>query len=409
MNLKPALKSLILAFLVLMTVGQVFAANTLKPVVRERVLLQLEKAQELIDQRQFQKSFSLLNELTESTLSSYESSQVFQMLAFQFYQQDKPIESIRYYEKTLELPELPALTINQTLYNLAQLYFSIEKYEAARDGLVKWFEGNENAGIEAYELLGQLNYLLKQYPAAITAINTAIKLREKQKKLPKQNWLQLLQVMHYESGNLQSTIRILEKLVRYYPKKNYWLQLASLYGETGNSKRQLVIFDTAYLQGYLDKESELKTLAYLLIESGAPFKAATLLAKAIDNGEVPATEKNLVLLANAWRAAKETDKTISVLQRASELSKTGQLDFEIAQLQLLNNRYTEAVSYSKRALNKQSTINPAVIYLTMGIAHYKLNQLTQALDILAKINTDQPEAKSAAQWKRFIQALVQKQ
>ncbi|MFT5502557.1 MAG: tetratricopeptide (TPR) repeat protein [Gammaproteobacteria bacterium] len=389
--------------LVLIFNGQAIADNALKPVVRERILTQLETAQKQIDKKRFKQSFELLNKLSRTKLSAYESSQVYQMLAFQFYQQNKPRDAIRYYEKILKLKQLPGFTIKQTRYNLGQLYFSVEEHKLARNVLKKWFEENVSAGMEAYELYGQINYLLEDYPAAIKAINTAISKREKSKKLPKQNLLQLLQAMYYELGNLQATREVLQHLIQHYPKKIYWLQLASLYAELKDPKQQLAILDTAYLQGHLNKESELKTLAYLYLEFGTPYKAAKVLEKGLGDRFIASSEKNLVLFANTWRQAKETRKTIAVLQRAAKLSKNGNLDAEVAQLYLFDNQYENSISAGKKALSKLKLKSPASVYLMQGISYYKLNQFENALASLAKIKSGQSEAKSASQWKNHIQ------
>jgi hypothetical protein len=397
--------SLIGLILIIILNGQAISDNALKPVVRERVLAQLETAQKRVDKKQYKQSYEILNSLSKTKLSAYESSQVFQLLAFQFYQQNKPREAVRYYENLLTLKQLPAFTIKQTRYNLGQLYFSVEEHKLARDVLKKWFKGNNSADAEAYELYGQINYLLKDYPAAIKAINTAFSKREKSKKLPKQNWLQLLQAMHYESDNLQATRKVLHNLILHYPKKIFWLQLASLYGELKDSKQQLAIMDTAYLQGYLDQESEIKTLAYLYLEFKSPYKVAKIIEKGLNGSIIKVTEKNLVLLANAWRLAKEISEASTVLQHAAKLSKSGNLDAEVAQLYLFDNQFEKSISSSNNALTKGQLKNASLVYLIQGISYYKMSQFKNALVSLGKIKPNKPEAKSANQWKFHIQRL----
>ena len=73
-------------------------------------------------------------------------------------------------------------------------------------------------------------------------------------------------------------------------------------------RKSLATLDLAYKQGFLEKESEIKTLASLYSQNEVPYKAAILLEKHIDSGLVTRDDKNLSSLANAWHAAQHIDK-----------------------------------------------------------------------------------------------------
>jgi len=393
------------SFLLLFTVVS-NADNALKPVVRAHVLSQLETAQQQIDDKQYKLSTELLTDLSATNLSQYESSQVLQLLAFQSYQQKNPRQAVRYYQEILKLHELPVFTVKQTQFNLAQLYFSLEEYQLANKLLTEWFFGNSTAGVAAYELFGQINFYIKDYSVAISAIKSAIKLRDEQGKPVKQNWLQLLQVMYYESRNYEATRRVLEKLIQLYPKKQYWLQLAGLHGELNDAGQQLAVLDAAYIQGYLNRGSELKTLTYMYLDSKSPYKAAKVLEKGLKESVVPTTEKNLMLLANAWRQAKEIDHAITVLEQADKLTKDGNLQAEIAQLYLLKEAFQGVIRSGRKALAKGSLKNPGPVHIALGISLYKLNQSAAALEAFESVKPDWPEAKTAFQWKKFIRTVA---
>lgn len=403
---RAVLKLLPLYLTLFMAIGSSLqASSSSSPVVREHVLVQLQSAQKLIDLKDYEQSFLLLSELNKGDLSQYEHSQVYLLLAFQFFQLNKTQGAIAQYEKILHLRKIPELTRKQTQYNLAQLYFSIESYAAANKTLQAWFENQSAAGVDAYELYGQINYSIENYPVAIEAIDTAIKIQRSNHKSPKRNWLQLLQVMHYAMGNFTLTLEAVETLIKLYPRKTYWLQLAGIHAELGHSKQQLAVMDAAYLQGYLENESELKTLAYLYLEQRVPYKAAKVLDWGLRSNIIKATEKNQILLASAWHLAREIDRAILTTEQAAVKSNAGNLYAELGQLFLSARQYDKAISACQSAINIGQLQKPGQTYNTLGIALFKQNYFSQATAAFKKAKGYPKAIKVALLWEKHIKQM----
>lgn len=51
---------------------------------------------------------------------------------------------------------------------------------------------------DVYLLLGQAHFQIEQYKEALEPIQTAVNINREQGKQPKENWLLLLRVIHYE-------------------------------------------------------------------------------------------------------------------------------------------------------------------------------------------------------------------
>lgn len=401
----PSIVNLILIFSLLCPL---IAAAKTAPVVRERILTQLQKSQKLIEAKEYNQSYELLQKLTEAELTHYEYAQVYKLMAYQFYQANEYRKAIPYYQKILQLEDLPPFIVDESLYSLCQLYFSLEDYVSAEKMLSQWFLHNPDASVQAYELQGQIYYQLKQPEKAIKSLSKAIAIHQQTNKPPRQNWLQMLQGLYYESGNKQQTIKTLEQLIRYYPKKVYWLQLAGLYGEQQQIDRQLSVMDAAYTEGLLDRESELKNLAYLYLDQQVPYQAAVILQKGLDAKQINPNEKNLQLLANAWRMAKEIKRSIHALELAAKQATHGNLYAQLAQLYLFDQQYAQAETAANRAIENGDLKQTGQVYNTLGIALFKQQKYASAKQAFTQAKQDPAAKKTALQWVKYVESFAGK-
>ena len=111
--------------------------------------------------------------------------------------------------------------------------------------------------------------------------------------------------------------RILERLVVEWSKKEYWVQLSAMYSQDRQEEEQIAAYQTAYHEGYLEKSSEFVMMAQLYLSKEAPYEAAKLLQKAVDDGKVDTDDEKLDGLAQAWFLSKYDDKAIVALRGGS--------------------------------------------------------------------------------------------
>ena len=104
---------------------------------------------------------------------------------------------------------------------------------------------------------------------------------------------------------------VLERMVKLYNKPEYWVQLAGMYGETGQEKQQLSVLEAAYQQGFLTSKSDLRQLAQVYLYNQLAYKAASVMSKAIESGVAEKSAKNYAFIAEAMVQAKEDNKSVS--------------------------------------------------------------------------------------------------
>jgi tetratricopeptide (TPR) repeat protein len=78
-------------------------------------------------------------------------------------------------------------------------------------------------------------------------------------------------------------VRHLEEMIQLWPKREYYLELADLYGRVGESDRELELYEVAYNMGWLDQTRQFVQLAQLLLRARKLPEADKALQDALDS------------------------------------------------------------------------------------------------------------------------------
>ncbi|MCO4798214.1 MAG: hypothetical protein KC484_03310, partial [Colwelliaceae bacterium] len=198
------------------------------PAMRNRVYAQLARAQKLADEGVKLEGFDVLDEVKDriDSLNSYEKAMLWNFYGFMYYGNDDLASAIDSFEKVIGEVAIPESLRLSTLYSLAQLSMQQQNYEKTLTFLTQWKEVNTKALTgDQYMLFAQVYYQDKQFKSSLVAINNAISETQFNNKLPKENWLILQRANYYELKQPEKVTEVLEQLVKYYEKPEYWLQL----------------------------------------------------------------------------------------------------------------------------------------------------------------------------------------
>lgn len=373
--------------------------------MREATYKELAKAQEAAEAENYTEAVRVLDKLTKNDddLNSYELSQVYNLYAFIYYSQDNMPKAIQAYESLLQQPDLPEALETGTVFNLSQLYFSTENWRKAIEYIERWMAYDPDPKAQNFELIAQAYYQLEEYRNALTPARRAIELTRQSGQAVKEQSLLLLRVLHYELGEIDEVIEVLHELIRLYPKEQYWIQLASLYGEQEDQKRQLATLELAYYLGYLDTENEVMSLAGLLLQNDLPYRAGKVLQRGLDDGAIESTLDHWRLLSQAWTLAQEDEKAIPALTRAANMSNEGEVDVVLAQSYLNLNRWEEAVTAARKALSKGGLDRTDQANVLLGQALFNLERFDEAREAFVRAQADSRSRQLASQWINYIE------
>lgn len=388
-----------------------YRASKKVPAMRNRVYTQLARAQALADEGNKAAGFEVLADVEAriDTLNGYEQAMLYNFYGFMHYSNDDVAQAIASFTKVVSNESaIPDSLLISTRYSLAQLSMQQQDYAGALHHLKLWQAANAKPLTSNQEMLfAQVYFQDKQFVDSLMHIENAMIAAQKDNITPKENWLVLQRATHYELNQPKQVTKVMEQLVRWYSKPQYWLQLAGMYGEIGEEDKQVAVMEAAYQAGYITKSSEIMTLAQLYQFHGAPYKAAKLLNEAIEQGTVVAQEKSLDLLARAYLDAKESNKAIKVLKQLSQLADSGKYDALLAQTYLNIEQWQKAIIYADNAIAKSHKNNEVFylgnMYLAKGMANFNLKAFKSSLAAFVKAEKLPEIKKTAQQWTKYVE------
>ena len=391
------------------------------PSMSEATFKKLAEAQEFIDAKDLNGAQAVLQGMLDRCkgrncrFNGNEIGQIHNMMGFVHFSKEDYSGAIRHYEKVLEQGEdIPEGLETTTLYTLAQLCFVAERYNDSLRYMEIWIDKANNPGPEPHIFMGQVYYQMQDYPSAIGQIERGITVANERGTAIKENWWALLNFLYFEQENWPKVLEILEILVRDFPKRDYWIRLAGIQGQEGMGRQQVYTMMAAHEAGFLTRESDLTTLAGLLMQEEVPIRAAAVLEQGLGDEVIERTDKNLRAFGQAYQLSQEVDKAIPVFEEAAKLSDDGKIYESLAQLYLEDDQFGDCVTAASNALDKGGLRKVQSVQVVRGMCEYNRDRLTPARASFvacrneARRERDQSNQRICQQWITYIDREVRR-
>ncbi|VUD62164.1 hypothetical protein TDB9533_02985 [Thalassocella blandensis] len=414
------------------------AAKTRRlPGISERMLKQLGEVQELIApntdenpnaQPDFPAALKLLQKMERDCrdkCNSVEQSSIFRFYGYTYVTMERYKEAISYYKKLVALS--PGVTIAvelEALFILAQLSYQEENFDDALTFLDRWMALSTIVGSDKIFLKGSIYYAKGDMRNALKFTSQAIKMEEDKGKIANEQWYALQAALMLEKEDYKSALVPMEKLVRNYPKIDYWTRLAGVYGLLNRSKDQMHALDAINVMDGLSKSQDFVNLAYLYLENEVPYKAAKVLEKGFKKKAVDRTVKNLKVLAVAYISSRETQDAIKVLNDTADVAaredsakknekgykpEEGNIYTQLTGLYLDVDDSKAAINAGKKALGAGKLDNVGEVHTNMGIAYVDLEKFEEAIKSFESAMKDKRYARFASNWLEHAKRELQRQ
>ncbi|MBT7887114.1 MAG: hypothetical protein HN579_11165, partial [Gammaproteobacteria bacterium] len=170
----------------------------------------------------------LLDMTKKKKLNSNELSQLWNLLAFGYYTLEDVPNTIYSYEQVLAAGKVGLITEaleKNSLRALFQLNYSIEKYELALKYIDLWEAVNGAPDAAVSYLKATANYQLERFEESLKWALQVEEIIIAEGREMKENWVYLQVVLYSELKDDDNVIRVLERMVVDYPKKQYWMHL----------------------------------------------------------------------------------------------------------------------------------------------------------------------------------------
>ena len=382
----------------------------------------------------------ILNDLLEKgdSLRSYDRSVMWNYWAYLYMVEENYPKAYEAYKKLLAEPESTIPLRVASLYALAQISMSQGNFEEGVKFVLQWMDEVEVITAQGWSLLGGGYYQLgtdkkleseklDYFEKAIESMLNAVQIAEVEQYTPKENWY-IIMAACYSSlkprigieESLNKQLEIYEILVNLFPKKQYFLNLAGIYMQLDRELDYMVTLNMAYQKDLLDKQGEYLALAQVLLSNDNPYWAAKVIEagrlkkvpvvdeKTKEEKMLPVvkdTEKNLKFLADSWRMAQEIGLAIPIMEKAARVAKDGQTFIILGSLYLSEDKLEEAIDAIEQGLKKGKVKNASKARLTLGQAHFELQNFEQAKKEfrIAARDDDKDIKKTANNWIKYTE------
>lgn len=317
---------------------------------------------------------------------------------------EKMDEAEKYIQLAVDADVLNTADHASAMKDLAGLKLQGNKYKEAIKYYYDWMDFTGKSDPDTWARIASARFSLKEYKKVIEPADNAIKTYKKPNKNP---YILKLQA-YYELKQYRNAVKVLEAAVLALPKEEtFWTQLGNFYLLIEDYKKALYTLDMAYKQGFLKRESQLKTLASLYSQLDVPYKAAVLIDKYMKSGVIKKSESNLALLAGAWQRSMHIDKAASTYSRLAKISNDPKHYNQAGMLYKQDEQFTKALSSLSKAL-ELGFKKKGAIHMAMAESYFYLEKYKQAYAEINKAMKDPKTKKVAKGWKGFIKAKAER-
>jgi tetratricopeptide (TPR) repeat protein len=290
------------------------------------------------------------------------------------------------------------------LQHLARWAFNDKSYAKA----IEW--GNRQLTTHPEDLVtlnvvALAHYNLKDYKSALTLFDSAIAAKEKAGEVPDEQWLRLVpscasligENARYEAGY--------GKLIRYYPKPEYWEKLLGRVVDVErNDLALLYVFRLMSDVGVLTTPSSYLEYADRAVEKAMPGEALTALEAGFNKKVLGVDDKEKATqqqkLADVKRKAQADKAQLPEIEKeaASPKATTGQLSAGLGLAYFSFGMNEQAIASLEAGIKKGGLKNIDDYTMALGIAQLRTGKKDQARATFQSISASSPFARVANLW-----------
>lgn len=262
-------------------------------------------------------------------------------------------------------------------------------------------DGGNDKSIRALYI--QALYLGNNFAAAGKEMQSHIQAEEQAGRTPAEDQLQLLANVYLKKGDNAGYAKVLEKLVAYYPKKDYWL--AAIYSvgtRPGFSSRLALDFARLKLAtGTMSKAAEYLEAAQLSLQAGLPAEGQRVIDQGYAAGLLgagPESERHQRLKDMAARNLAEDSKTLGQDDAQLVASKDGTALLNAGLNYVLRGSAAKGLEMMEQALRKGGLKHPDDARLHLGYAYHIAGHKQKAIQLLKTVRGADGTAALAHLW-----------
>ena len=370
----------------------------------------LKAAQDAMNARKYADALAKLKDVQALPgKSPYDEHLMNEMLAYVYVKLNQLPDAAKVMEADLDSGSVTGADVPKRVRQLLQINYQLKNFEKVIDFGNRAIKGGY-ADDQIYTLVGQAYYLRGDFKGAAKFIDSYVSAQIKDGKKPKEQLLIIIQNSCTRTNDSECLQRVLERLVSYYPKAQYWQNLvdAMYHQQSGaNDTVLLQVYRLAVAVDVLNRPSDYTEYAQLALEAGSPGEAESALEKGFQKKvftEVRDIDKNKRLLESAKKQVAANKAALPKVEAAAASATTGDKDVNVGVTYLGYQQYDKAAEAITRGLSKPGVQNPAEARLLLGIAELGAGRKDDARKTFRTVKGDPRLERLANLWSLHTQA-----
>ncbi|MEX0900905.1 MAG: hypothetical protein WD081_09490 [Gammaproteobacteria bacterium] len=354
-----------------------------------------------IGEQRYAEALARLQQLGQTRrLSPYEEATIHRYTGHVHAMMENNREAIRETNIALDAEVLPHSDTQQALLMLASLEAQEENWESVIQLMRRYFYWEDKPTFDSLQIMTVAYATKEDFRNTLLWAQRAIDVSDK----PQENMHRIKLWAHSELDEYEEAANVLAQLIALWPEKpEYWEQLAGiLASELNREDDSLAVYSMAFQKGLLKEGSKHLNLVRYYLYREAPYTAARILQRSIDDGIVEPTKENWELLSQSYQMAQENGRAIAALQKAAALSDDGELYVREAQLHAAEDNWAGVQRASQNAVDKGGLKNPGRAWMMIGMAAYERDEHAAALRAMREATKHEDSRRGAQQWINYI-------
>ena len=380
------------------------AEDETKPnTVRPEIGKPLQAAKASLDAKKYQDALAHLKEADGvANKTPFEESLLEQLRLIAAVSAEEPGTAAKAFDVLAAAGALPPDQKLKFIQAISGSYFRQKEYANSATWIGKYFAaGGTDVGMRA--TLAQAYYLNNDFANATKATNEAIDATEKAGQQPAELLFQLLTSCALKQNDKKAYAAALEKLVAYYPKPDYWLDLLHQVSSRAGfpDRLSLDVYRLEYAVGVMTKTNEYMEYAELAIQAGLPAEAKSIVDKGYAAnvlGQGNEAERHGRLRDMAKRSVDADQPTLANAEAEAQKSNNGNAMVNAGVNFYGYGQYDKAINLIQTGLTKPDVKNPDDARLHLGIVYLAAGNKAKAIETFKSIKSGDAVNDLARLW-----------
>ena len=293
----------------------------------------------------------------------------------------------------------------RTIESIAGTYYRAKEYAKAQQWYGRYFrEGGTSSANRT--LMIQTQYLSGDLAGASKELMAEIQGAERNGAVPAEDRINLLMNAAVRQKDVNGEAFALERLVAYYPKKEYWVTLLSRLQRKPNFSDRLSL-DTYRLSlatGSMSAAADYSELAQLALQAGSGAEAKQVIDKGFAAGVLgagPEAERHKRLRDLVAKRIDEAKKTQAIDEKAALAAKDGNDLVTIGMNQVFEGEKAKGLQLMQQGIAKGGLKRPEDAKLHLAIAELQAGENAKAQALLKTVTGTDGTADLARLWSLY--------